>query len=247
MKITVSTLANGSQAENPTQNHPIDVQCSPPQTLSRGLNEFLYQQAKTFQTRYSEAETFFGIFNQLLDNLTDPQMRQLAESMAIVTRDKILLILWRNPTNQQQSYTAQSKVILQPMKSTQLKNTEKTHVPPPSVQSQINSTSYCIQSPAHHPMHQVKTNEVWQKVVRKKASKKIVTPKVQQQQPATQAPKKSHIKQQKTASPRPDQRLFLRLEPQHPWRRMSPHFVKLSLAAKLHIASSAITQVTVVN
>ncbi|RKF71142.1 hypothetical protein GcC1_106017, partial [Golovinomyces cichoracearum] len=50
MENTGSTLANGSPAQNPTQNHPNDVQSSPPQTLSRGLNEFLHQQAKTFQT-----------------------------------------------------------------------------------------------------------------------------------------------------------------------------------------------------
>lgn len=85
-------------------------------------------------------------------------MRQLAETMAIETRDKILLILWGNPTNQQQRYTAQPKLILQPIKPIQLKSAEKTHVPSPSAQSQINSTSRFTQSPAHHPMHQVKTN-----------------------------------------------------------------------------------------
>ncbi|RKF79336.1 hypothetical protein GcM3_056036 [Golovinomyces cichoracearum] len=39
MENTGSTLANGSPAQNPTQNHPIDVQIGPPQTLSRGLNK----------------------------------------------------------------------------------------------------------------------------------------------------------------------------------------------------------------
>ncbi|RKF58159.1 hypothetical protein GcC1_184061 [Golovinomyces cichoracearum] len=63
MENTGSTLANGSPAQNPTQNHPIKFQSSSLQTLSPGVNEFLHQQAKTFQTRYSEAETILAIFN----------------------------------------------------------------------------------------------------------------------------------------------------------------------------------------
>ncbi|KHJ33549.1 putative eka-like protein [Erysiphe necator] len=44
-----------------------------------------------------------------------------------------------------------------------------------------------------------------------------------------------------------DERLFLRVGVEHAWRRISPHDVKLSLAAKLKTTSSAIEKVTVVN
>ncbi|KHJ33455.1 putative eka-like protein [Erysiphe necator] len=44
-----------------------------------------------------------------------------------------------------------------------------------------------------------------------------------------------------------DEYFSLRVETEHSWQRMSPHYVKLSLAAKLKTANSAIEKLTVVN
>lgn len=45
----------------------------------------------------------------------------------------------------------------------------------------------------------------------------------------------------------PDEVPFLQVSQEHQWRRMLPHFVKMSLALKLKTATSAIKHVSIVS
>lgn len=95
------------------------------------------------------------------------------------------------------------------------------------------------------PQSSKTTERSWTQVVRKKP--KPVQPVAATPPPASVPTQTPRPNASASKSARPDERVFLRVKPDHPWTRMSPHFIKISLASKLRLANSAIKQVIVVN
>ncbi|KHJ31873.1 putative eka-like protein [Erysiphe necator] len=87
------------------------------------------------------------------------------------------------------------------------------------------------------------TQNSWTEIVRRKPAKNVVDLQTQEKVILPPIPLENTPK----VISKPDLRLFLRMGQDYPWRRASPHYIKISLAEKLKVASSAITQVTRVN
>ncbi|KHJ34453.1 putative eka-like protein [Erysiphe necator] len=113
----------------------------------------------------------------------------------------------------------------------------------PTCQHKESTQIYQAASANKDIKYKVASKNSWTEIVRRGPKKQAEDPRRQEKA------KSSTISPEMTtrAIPEPDKRLFLRMGQDHPWRRVSPHYIKISLAEKLKVASSVITQVTRVN
>ncbi|KAI0999413.1 hypothetical protein K3495_g8781 [Podosphaera aphanis] len=251
---------------NPTV--PEDYFWLPPISSDNTITPQLLQESENaevqnFHKRVAQAKLVLSRSCILLDDIEDVEIRRYTEIAAAGLRDQITNILSGRATNQtldsrppilQRSdrNKAQKTALAVPQVSGAHAQRRPTGTQPPSqplaeIHANVQSYPSSAQKTAPSTMSGLPLTEgPWTKVSRRKPTKaplaqvaQLARTELPQTQPAP--------KVKKLPAPRPDERLFLRIKEGHPWRSMSPYFVKLSLAAKLRVANSAIQQVTVVN
>ncbi|KAI0997037.1 hypothetical protein K3495_g11149 [Podosphaera aphanis] len=225
-------------------------------SIEKSMTDFIDAEVEKFQKRVEQARLILNTFCNLMDALDDDELRSSMEDATVGLRQKIRNILSGNsgnaqPNNNQPSQTrARIKQNPRPMVQppSQLRrptvNTEGHQKPTPAAAAtpRVVMTATAPPAPSTRPIE-----GSWSVVARRSINR----PKQASQPAKTTTPLPNPSRSPTRAHPlpatQPDERLFLRLKEDHPWRKTSPHFVKLSLAAKLRVANSAIQHVTVVN
>ncbi|KAI0994499.1 hypothetical protein K3495_g13683 [Podosphaera aphanis] len=216
---------------------------NPPQNLQKSsieksMADFNDAEVERFQKCVEKSTLILSTFCSLMDALDDDELRSSLEDATVGLREKIRNILSGNSGNAQPNN--------QPLQTkTRAKQGPGLAVQPSAQRRRPTQRHQLHQSPS-----QQKAHGQWSVVARR-----IIGRPKQASQPAkttippTPLPSPSRRPARAHPSPaaQPDERLFLRLREDHPLRKTSPHFVKLSSAAKLRVVNSAIQQVTIVN
>ncbi|RKF63589.1 putative eka-like protein [Golovinomyces cichoracearum] len=202
-------------------------------SVSMNMKNYLNEQATLFQTRLREAEVILGRFYDTIETITDPQFRAATEVAVSGLKDQLNAILWgqgsektpKTPLNTPPTTTNTRPKVPTTHPAAQLSYVSAPNnlkaVPKQSQAKEIANPVVPMPPPAQ---------ESWTEVVRRNKPK-ATTNRTQQnttEKLVTKPTQPAEIPKQ--AAPKPDDRLFLRLGKNYSWRRMSPHYVKLSLA-----------------
>ncbi|KHJ33545.1 putative eka-like protein [Erysiphe necator] len=215
-------------------------------SIRQDLSNFIEEQARVFNARLIEARRVIKQFTALYESISDPEIRDTMEAAAAGIKDKLRIIL--TGINESNSKTSQTNRKTMTLKKVSHKKPEKViDLTTTQTRSDMEKRPTNQDSMANETKNQTKktAQSSWTEVIRRnpkthtKPTQIAVTRTVANHKPVTSAITVEETKQ--------DERLFLRVRVEHAWRRMSPHYVKLSLAAKLKTASSVIEKVTVVN
>ncbi|KAI0992967.1 hypothetical protein K3495_g15217 [Podosphaera aphanis] len=241
----------------PDRNNTSPPQNSQKSSIEKSMADFIDAEVERFQKRVEQARLILSTFCSLMDALDDDELRTSMEDATVGLREKIRNILSGNsgnvqPNNQPLQTRTRAKQgpgpAFQP--STQRRrptvNAENHQKPTPAAATpRVAMTATAPTAPITKP-----TEGSWSVVARRNVGRpKQASQPAKTTTPLTPLPNPSRRPARAHPSPaaKPDERLFLRLREDHPLRKTSPHFVKLSLAAKLRVANSAIQHVTIVN
>ncbi|KAI0996288.1 hypothetical protein K3495_g11893 [Podosphaera aphanis] len=227
------------------------------------MTDHIDVEVENFQKRVAQAKLVLSRFCSLLDATGDEEIRRSTEIAAAGLLDQLTNILSGRKNTQSvasclpiperpEQTRAQNATPPVPQVSGAhaLRKPSSTQLPThPPAGKQANTRARLSTAQTIAPTSTAGPPQIegpWTKVTHRKLDK-FQQVKITQQVTTELLQTWPGPKVKKSPAPRPDERLFLRLREGHPWRSMSPYYVKLSLAIKLRVANSAIHQVTVVN
>ncbi|KAI1000956.1 hypothetical protein K3495_g7242 [Podosphaera aphanis] len=206
--------------------------------------DFLDAEVERFQKRIERARLTLNTFCSLMDALDDDELRSSMEDATVGLREKIRNILSGNsgnvqPNNQPLQTRTRAKQgpgpAVQPsaQRRRPTVDAENHQKPTPAAATpRVAITATAPPAPITKP-----TEGSWSVV----AHRNINRPKQAQPPAKTITPLPNPSPRPARAHPSPaaqhDDRLFLQLREDHPLRKTSPHFAKLSLAAKSETAT----------
>ncbi|KAI1006373.1 hypothetical protein K3495_g1847, partial [Podosphaera aphanis] len=255
-----------NQPIQPPQHTPTDAfePIRPQSSFAESMLKHIDAEAEKFHHRVAQAKLVLSRFCNLLDAIEDEEIRKSTEFAAAGLRDQLTNILSGRSNSQAaasrpppaaerpKTVRTQCTVTAVPQNPGIRAQRRPTNMQPPTLpaaNTPATTSTFAGTSKAtasQTPTGLPQSEGPWKKVTRRKPNNTgqiQMAPQSTAEPPRAQPPPKT----KKCPTPRPDERLFLRLREGHPWRAMSPHFVKLSLASKLRVATSAIEHVTVVN
>ncbi|KHJ30577.1 putative eka-like protein [Erysiphe necator] len=247
-------VVENTQPHNPTVTNEVDMSDNPPlsnfhpnspnqTTIRKDLSNFIEEQARVFNARLAEAQHVINQFTTLYESISDPEIRAAMNEAAVGIKEQLRAILTgdiKKATNPSQP----NRKTLIPKTVEQKKPTKtKDQTAMPTGQYKEQSQTNQGASANKNIKSKAATQKTWTEIVRRRPAKNVVDLQTQEKFILPSIPPENTPK----VISKPDPRLFLRMGQDHPWRRVSPHYIKISLAEKLKVASSAITQVTKVN